>query len=229
MKPLALTLMALTCVALVVSLVGCAPSPDSSASNGGDATDLGAVEVEQYEGQDLSSIDDFRENSIKGPQSVDASEYRLRVTGLVDQPLELTYDDALGNRERFEKVVTLNCVEGWSVDILWEGVLVSDIIDQAGVDPSATTVIFKAVDGYSTSLPLDYIRSRQILMAYEMNGVELPPERGFPFQLVAERKWGYKWIKWIEEIELSSDEEYRGYWEQRGYSNDGDLTGDSRD
>jgi DMSO/TMAO reductase YedYZ molybdopterin-dependent catalytic subunit len=53
--------------------------------------------------------------------------------------------------------------------------------------------------------------------------VTLPPERGFPFQLVAESKWGYKWIKWVTEIELTDDAGYRGYWESRGYSNIGDL------
>jgi DMSO/TMAO reductase YedYZ molybdopterin-dependent catalytic subunit len=60
-------------------------------------------------------------------------------------------------------------------------------------------------------------------MAHKMNDVVIPPERGFPFQLVAESKWGYKWVKWITEIELSADENYRGYWENYGYSNDGDL------
>ena len=56
-----------------------------------------------------------------------------------------------------------------------------------------------------------------------MNNVTLPPERGFPFQLVAESKWGYKWIKWITEIEFSENEYYKGYWESRGYSNNGNL------
>jgi DMSO/TMAO reductase YedYZ molybdopterin-dependent catalytic subunit len=56
-----------------------------------------------------------------------------------------------------------------------------------------------------------------------MNDVTLPPERGFPFQLVAKNKWGYKWIKWITDIQLSSDESYEGFWESRGYSNSGDL------
>ncbi|MCW4053290.1 MAG: molybdopterin-dependent oxidoreductase, partial [Candidatus Bathyarchaeota archaeon] len=76
---------------------------------------------------------------------------------------------------------------------------------------------------YSTSLPLEYIANNDILMAHKMNGIELPPERGFPFQLVAESKLGYKWIKWITEINLSDNEDYRGYWESRGYSNDADL------
>jgi len=62
-----------------------------------------------------------------------------------------------------------------------------------------------------------------ILLAYKMNGVVLPPERGAPFQLVAESKWGYKWIKWTTRIELSDDADYEGYWESRGYSNDADL------
>ncbi len=56
-----------------------------------------------------------------------------------------------------------------------------------------------------------------------MNGVVLPPERGFPFQLVAEDKLGYKWAKWIDRIELSDNADYKGYWEQRGYDNDADF------
>ena len=217
----------------IALIVGCAATPQPSDGNGDASTgpetetsDVDYVEVREYEGKDLSSIDDFRENSIKGPQTVDVDTYRLKITGLVDQPMELTYADVLQSHESYKKAVTLNCVEGWSVDILWEGVLVSDILDAAGADPGASVVIFRAVDGYSTSLPMEYIRNRNILMAYKMNDVELPPERGFPFELVAERKWGYKWIKWIEEIEVSNDKEFKGYWEQRGYSDDADLTGD---
>ena len=69
---------------------------------------------------------------------------------------------------------------------------------------------------------VEYFYDNDILLAYAMNGVTIPPERGFPFQLVAEDKWGYKWIKWLEEIELSGDASYQGYWEQRGYSDSGD-------
>jgi len=210
----------------MILVVGCTATPQPSRDEDTEAADLDYVEVQEYEGENLSSITDFRENSIKGPQTVDADTYRLKITGLVDQPMELTYTEVLESHEPFKKIVTLNCVEGWSVDILWEGVLLSDVIDAAGADPDASVVILRAVDGYSTSLPMEYIRSRDILMAYKMNDIELPPERGYPFQLVAERKWGYKWIKWIEEIEVSNDKEFRGYWEQRGYSDDGDLTGD---
>ncbi|MDO9557048.1 MAG: molybdopterin-dependent oxidoreductase [Coriobacteriia bacterium] len=98
-----------------------------------------------------------------------------------------------------------------------------DILEEVTVRPSANTVILRAVDGYSTSFPLQYFYDNDILLAYSMNGATLPPERGFPFQLVAEDRWGYKWIKWISEIELSDDEGYQGYWESRGYSDSGDL------
>jgi len=184
---------------------------------------LRSVEIREYEGQKLSSISDFRENSIKGTQSIDNEGYRLVVTGLVNNEMEYTYDDVINNHQLFEKVVTLHCVEGWDVTILWEGVLVKDLIEEAGVDSRAKVVIFYAYDGYSTSLPLDYVVDNDILMAYKMNGVVLPPERGFPFQLVAESKLGYKWIKWVTEIELSDDVNYRGFWESRGFSNDADL------
>jgi DMSO/TMAO reductase YedYZ molybdopterin-dependent catalytic subunit len=184
---------------------------------------LAAVEIKEYQGTDLSSIADFRENSIKGPQSIDLESYRLKVDGLVDSPLEYTLGEVTDNHQSYQKVVTLNCVEGWRVNILWEGVLVKDLIDEAKASPEANTVIFHAYDGYTTSLPLDYIVSQNIMLAYKMNGLVLPPERGAPFQLVAESKWGYKWIKWVTRIELSDDPNYEGYWESRGYSNDGNL------
>jgi DMSO/TMAO reductase YedYZ molybdopterin-dependent catalytic subunit len=184
---------------------------------------LAAVEIREYQGTDLSSITDFRENSIKGSQRIDLESYRLKVDGLVENRLEYTLGEVTDNHQNYEKVVTLNCVEGWRVKILWEGVLVKDLIEAAKASLEANTVIFHAYDGYTTSLPLDYIMGQDIMLAYKMNGVVLPPERGAPFQLVAESKWGYKWIKWVTRIELSNDASYQGYWERRGYSNDGDL------
>lgn len=185
--------------------------------------ELGSVEIRNYEGEDLSKISDFRENSIKGPQYISQEDYRLRVYGLVKNPQTYSYNEILSGFKNYKKVVTLDCVEGWDVTILWEGILVKDILEPAGILPSADTVIFTAHDGYTTSLPLDYITDSNIIMAHSMNNVTIPPERGFPFMLVAEDKWGYKWIKWIVMIELSGDKTYRGYWERRGYSNIGDL------
>jgi len=180
-------------------------------------------EIREYEGQNLSSIGDFRENSILGPQHVNQSTYRLTITGLVNETMEFSYDDVINGFQKYQKVTTLHCIEGWSVDILWEGFLLKDLLNETGIDPEAVVVIFYAYDGYSTSLPLDFILDNDILIAYKMNGLTLPPERGFPFQLVAESKYGYKWIKWITEIELSNNTDYRGYWERRGFSNDANV------
>ena len=118
----------------------------------------------------------------------------------------------------------MNCVEGWDVTILWEGVLLKDLFAEARVRPEAKLVIFRAQDGYSTSESLDYILRNNIILAHKMNEVVIPPERGFPFHLVAESKWGYKWAKWITDIELSDDTDFRGFWESRGYSNLGDRS-----
>jgi hypothetical protein len=183
---------------------------------------LDNVEVKEYKGQKLSSVNDFRENSIKGPQYINETTYRLEVTGLVSNPKNYTYGNVI-NHQNYEKVVKLDCVEGWDVTILWQGVLVKDIIRESIPSPNANTVIFYAYDGYSTSFSRDYLENNNILMAYKMNNATIPSERGFPFQLVAESKWGYKWIKWITKIELSDDPNYQGYWESRGYSNSGNL------
>ncbi|MHB0915140.1 MAG: molybdopterin-dependent oxidoreductase [Thermoleophilia bacterium] len=186
----------------------------------GDAIRLDGVEVREYQGQDLSSVaTDFRENSIKGPQYIDKDAYRMRIFGLVDAEQSLTYDQVI-DRQLYQKVVELNCVEGWSVNILWEGVLMRDLLDQASVKKGANTVIFHAADGYTSSLPLDFFYDNDIILAHRMNEVTIPPERGFPFMLVAEEKWGYKWVKWVTAIEVSDDASYEGYWEERGYSND---------
>ena len=180
---------------------------------------LDGVEIREYQGEKLSSVYDFRENSIKGPQIVDKETYQLQVNGLVENPMNYSYDDLLSTYPHYKKVVTLDCVEGWSVTILWEGIRIADILETVNPNVTATTLIFRAYDGYSTSLPLNFTRDNDILLAYKMNNVTLPAERGFPFQLVAESKWGYKWIKWVTDIEISDFTTYKGFWESRGYSN----------
>jgi DMSO/TMAO reductase YedYZ molybdopterin-dependent catalytic subunit len=229
---------------LVVVLAGCsarnigrhgAPEPTSTptppsvtVTEGVPATvapppaDLGTVEVRAFQGKRLDAIADQPENSIKGPQHIDARSYRLDVSGMVRKPVRLTYAQ-ITRLPAYRKVTTLHCVDGWEVTYLWQGVLLSDLLDRVGADPAATIVIFRCADGYTESLPVDYIRKRHILLAYGMNGTVLPAERGFPFQVVAEDKYGYKWAKWITGIELSADERFRGYWEQRGADNTATL------
>jgi DMSO/TMAO reductase YedYZ molybdopterin-dependent catalytic subunit len=183
---------------------------------------LQGVQVNNYQGQKLTSINSMPKTSIKGTQYVNMSNYTLEVTGLVQNPRNFTYAEVL-NHTAYQKVVTLNCVEGWDATILWQGVLVSDLLKDVKPLPSGTTVIFTAADNYTTSFPIDYLYNNNILLAYKMNNVTIPPEYGFPFQLVAESKWGYKWIKWVTKIEVSNNTNYTGYWESRGYTNVGDL------
>jgi DMSO/TMAO reductase YedYZ molybdopterin-dependent catalytic subunit len=206
----------LLCVCIVgVVALGCGSQRPSA---------LEGVEIREYEGQNLSSIDDFRENSIEGPQYLSLEDYELEVGGLVDTPLSLSYEQVL-KLPSYSKVVTLHCVEGWSANILWEGILLEDLLQAARAREDASIAIFHAADGYTSSLTLEHIRQNRVMLANKMNGVPLPPERGFPFQVVAESKWGYKWVKWVTEIELSDDLSYRGFWETSGYSNDGDVSG----
>jgi len=193
----------------------------NTGSNG--AEELASQEIREYQGENLSSVNDFRENSILGPQYVEIEDYRLQITGLVENLGTYTYDEVIDDYQSYKKVVTLNCVEGWYATILWEGPLVRDLLVEAMPLEGANTVIFHAYDGYTTSFPIEYIMDNDIIMAYKMNDITIPPGRGFPFQLVAESKWGYKWIKWITQIELSDNEDYQGYWEKRGYSDSGDL------
>jgi len=176
-------------------------------------------EVRNYQGEDLSTIASVYENAIKGTQFLNESDYRLSVDGLVSRPLELTYNDVINNYARFQKIVTIYCVEGWQAKILWEGMLVKDLLLDAGANMSAQVVIFHAADGYTTALPISYIAEKNILLAYKMNNLTIPPERGFPFELVAESQYGYKWIKWLTKIEVSNDASYLGFWESRGYPN----------
>jgi DMSO/TMAO reductase YedYZ molybdopterin-dependent catalytic subunit len=180
-------------------------------------------EVRDYKGENLSSISSIADNAIRGTQYLNASTYSMQVTGLVNRTTQYSYDQLLSGFQAYQKVVTLHCVEGWSAKILWEGFLVSDLLNVSGVKPNAVAAIFYAADGYSTELPLDYLSSHNILIAYKMNGVTLPPEKGFPFQLVAESQYGYKWIKWITRIELTDNPDYLGTWESRGYPNNATI------
>jgi DMSO/TMAO reductase YedYZ molybdopterin-dependent catalytic subunit len=210
-------------ISISILLLAVLISPILTCTNNKDVIVLPGVEVREYQGEKLSSINDFRENSIKGPQYIDLESYELKITGIVDNPKVLSYEQVIDNYDIYRKIVTLHCVERWDVTILWEGVLVKDLIDEAQASPDSSVVIFHAYDGYTTSLPIEYLIDNDIIMAYKMNDLALPPERGAPFQLVAESKWGYKWIKWITEIEVSDDTDYEGYWESRGYSNEADL------
>jgi DMSO/TMAO reductase YedYZ molybdopterin-dependent catalytic subunit len=139
----------------------------------------------------------------------------------VNETLTRTYIDLL-NLPAYSEVSYMPCVEGWGFPAKWTGFRVTDLLDEAGVSKEGAYVVFVCKDGYSTGVPLAYLRDKSILLAYGLNDVTLPVDRGFPLQLVAESKYGYKWAKWIIRIEVVS-EEYRGYWESRGYTDSADV------
>ena len=201
---------------LVFLLVGCGRSSTPPS---------GETEATEYLGVKLTPISQQGNNAIKGTQHIDKDTYRLAVDGLVDNPLNLTYADLLSFPME-SRLATLHCVEGWSFIAKWTGPTLASIFEAVKVQPSATTVIFYGADdsvGY-TSLDLPYILDKNIIIALKLNDVTLPPDRGFPFQVVAEGKYGYKWAKWVTRIELSGNENFRGYWESRGYSNNADIS-----
>jgi len=101
-------------------------------------------------------------------------------------------------------------------------VRLADVLALAKPKQGVRTVIFYAVDGYSSSLDYGDVKRLDLMLAAKINGKILDAKRGFPFQVVAESKLGYKWVKWVTRIELSKDP-YKGFWEQRGYDNEADV------
>jgi DMSO/TMAO reductase YedYZ molybdopterin-dependent catalytic subunit len=174
-------------------------------------------EASEYRGKRLVPISKQGNNALSGTQHLDREALRLNVTGLVRNDLSLSYEEMLA-LPAYTELAYMPCVEGWGFDAKWTGFRVSDLLNMSGLLPQASYVVFHSADGYSTGLPLDYLQENQILLAYGINDVTLPAERGFPLQLVAKSRYGYKWGKWITSIEVV-DREVRGYWESRGYSN----------
>jgi DMSO/TMAO reductase YedYZ molybdopterin-dependent catalytic subunit len=156
-------------------------------------------------------------------QDLDYSGWTLNLTGRVKNPLVLTYD-AIKRRPPREAAVTLECVEnpvgGDTIsNAIWRGVSLKDLLVEAGADPNAQKVIFKAADGYTDSIPLTRALAGDVLLAYQMNGVDLPRKHGYPLRAVVPGIYGMKNVKWIMEIEVT-DTEYLGYWQQRGWSDE---------
>jgi DMSO/TMAO reductase YedYZ molybdopterin-dependent catalytic subunit len=186
----------------------------------------GEVEATEFMGAQLTPINQQNNNALRGTQYIDKATYMLTVDGLVDHPLTLTYAD-LQAYPQVSQLMNLDCVEGWYFIAKWTGPALSAIFADAGVKPETKIVIFHTADvpeGYS-SLDLNYILDNNIIIALKDNDITLSPERGFPFQVVAMSKYGYKWAKWVTHIELSSNTDFRGYWESAGYNNTANVTG----
>ena len=152
---------------------------------------------------------------------IDPKTWRLRVFGLVDAELSITYDQLLA-MPAVEQYFTLECISN-SVggDLMstarWTGVPMRLILEKAGVKHGAVEVVSRAVGGYSDSLPMSDALRPGTMIAVGMNGMVLPRAHGFPARILAPGHYGMKQPKWLESLEVV-DQPYQGYWERRGWS-----------
>jgi len=168
--------------------------------------------------KNITPNDEFFTNTLMGDPGVDIENFNLVINGEIEN--EVTY--SLADFKALPSttfIATLQCVEGPSSTAEFTGVLVSDLLDLAVIDETAHDVIFYGLDGYSSSLTVEEVYNGTILLAYEMNGEPLPPETGYPLRIVAPGHLGYKWVQWVYEIKVTT-EDYHGYWESRGWADD---------
>jgi DMSO/TMAO reductase YedYZ molybdopterin-dependent catalytic subunit len=150
--------------------------------------------------------------------------YELRVKGMVDRELSLTFEDLL-RRNVVEHDITLTCVSNTIGGELignarWLGVRLDELLAEAGVQPGANQVVGRSIDGYSCGFPIEAATDgRNALVAFGMNGEPLPLEHGFPVRLIVPGLYGYiSATKWLTEIELTTFEDFQQYWVPRGYA-----------
>jgi DMSO/TMAO reductase YedYZ molybdopterin-dependent catalytic subunit len=168
----------------------------------------------------------FRIYTITGSfPAIPREKYRLQVTGLVDRPLSLTLED-IESMPSTKLVKNFQCVTGWRVpEVHWEGVKLSDVLDAAGVQPSAGGIAFDSYDGADTeSLTLYQARLPDVIVAYRMLHAPITTEHGGPVRLYVAPMYGYKSLKWLRSIRVV-DQAEPGYWEQNGYPVDGWIDG----
>ncbi len=168
-----------------------------------------------------SNADYYRVSKNLVDPGVNEANWRLRIGGLVPKMLDLTYGDIL-LMPAVEQYTTMQCISNeingdLMSNALWRGVPLKAIIAMANPSPSATFVAFRSDDDYSESLPMSFALQDGLLLAHTMNGVRLPAKHGYPLRLLSPGKYGMKHPKWLTDIAFF-DQEYQGYWEQRGWS-----------
>jgi DMSO/TMAO reductase YedYZ molybdopterin-dependent catalytic subunit len=151
---------------------------------------------------------------------IDLSSWQIRVWGLVRQ--EITMDWAQFLDLPWVTVdADFHCVTQWSaLDQTWEGVMISALLERAGVLPAAQHIMAHCYGDYTTNVPLDLALSEGLL-AHRQNGAELGKDNGWPLRLIIPSRYGWKSAKWVNGIELMA-EDAPGFWEQRGYNNNAD-------
>lgn len=156
--------------------------------------------------------------SKSGTPSWDPETWRFEVWGAVEDELELSFDE-FTDLSTETQIQDFHCVTGWSkFDCEFTGVPFPVIAERVGVRDEAVHVMFHALDGYSTNLPLSDCMRDDVLFVYEYDGERLPEDHGGPLRVVTPHRYAYKGAKWVNGVEFLTEPE-RGYWELRGYSN----------
>ena len=150
----------------------------------------------------------------------DRASWRLRIDGLVERPLELSYED-LRALPRAQQTSDFHCVTGWSIDgVRWAGVRFRDLLAEARPQPQAHALRFVSAEiPYDDTLTLEQAYLGDAMLAYEMDGQPLSRPHGAPVRVVIPEMYGYKNVKWVKRIELIP-KPVDGFWEQRGYDRD---------
>jgi DMSO/TMAO reductase YedYZ molybdopterin-dependent catalytic subunit len=171
----------------------------------------------------ITPNNDFYVTSKGMTPSVNIAEWRLKVDGLVENPLTLTYHDLLA-LPKIEKVMTLECISdpvgGNAIgNAKWTGTALKPLIERAKPKPEAAYAVVYAADGFSSGHPMDRFWNEENFIAYQMNGDDLPPIHGYPARIFIPGKFGMKQPKWMTRIEFVN-QAYLGYWESQGWSDD---------
>lgn len=183
----------------------------------------------------LTGADDFYriDTSLVVPV-INPSEWQLRIHGMVDREIIVTYDDLMA-RETIEGFVTLCCVSNpVGGDLIgnawWSGAKLSDLLAEAGVSPDADAVLQTSDDGWNCGTPLAALTDdRNAMLAVAMNGKPLPIEHGFPVRSVVPGLYGYvSGTKWVVDMEVTRFDKIDAYWTQRGWGELGPIKIGSR-
>jgi DMSO/TMAO reductase YedYZ molybdopterin-dependent catalytic subunit len=151
----------------------------------------------------------------------DRATWDLKIVGLVEEPLTLSYDQFL-ELPSTRIVADIHCVTTWSkLDTVWEGVLFRELMTSIRVDPEARFVMVHCEQGFTTNLPLEVLLDDDVLLAYRYDDKPLTPEHGYPLRLVVPKKYFWKSAKWVRGLELMAQDRL-GFWEVRGYHNNAD-------
>jgi len=152
---------------------------------------------------------------------VDLATWRFEISGLVEQPVSLRYDE-LTALPRHHPLCDIPCVTRWSrLDNEFEGVSVQELLRRARPRPAARFALVHAEQGFTTNLPLADLDRPGNLLAWRHNGADLTPDHGWPLRLVVPHLYFWKSAKWVRGIELLEDD-MPGFWEQNGYHMRGD-------